>query len=519
MRSLPSRCGLPPTSNRARLSILLLASFCALGLGLGAVPAIAQSPDAPPYFAVVGGTVHTVGGEVIDGGTVLIENGLITAVGTELDIPKTARVIDAEGLSLYPGLIDATSTVGAASPGGRGGGAGGRGASSGGRGGSSSDGESRPYSTGPEDRPGTTPWRVAAHQLDAESEAIETWREGGFTTVLLHAEGGIFPGQASLVNLAGERPSHMVLRPTAALPIDIEGGGYRGFPGSLMGRLAYIHQLFADAEHYERAWSAYESDPRGQERPHYDRTLEPLVRARAEGWPVLIPAAWSKEIVRALELGEALGVRTIVEGAHQGYAAVDRLRAADATVLVSVDWPERSPDADPDEPEPLRVLEMRDRAPSTPQALHEAGVAFALVSGGAKSPGDVLAGARAAIEAGLPADAALRALTLSPASIFGIDDRLGSVEVGKIANLVVTEGDLFAEKSKVRHVFVDGRLYSLPVADEADDDGADDADGKDARRGKKRRPGNAEWLDAFGDDGHPHDHSHDHEPHCGEDRR
>jgi imidazolonepropionase-like amidohydrolase len=307
----------------------------------------------------------------------------------------------------------------------------------------------------------------------------------------------------------------MVLKPSAALPIRLDGGGYRGFPGSLMGQIAYVRQLFLDADHYAVAWADYEAAPTGVERPHYDRSLEPLVRAKAEGWPVLIPAAWSKEIVRAIRLGEQLGVHAIIEGAHQGYAAIDVLKEAGVPVLVSVDWPERSKDADPDEVDPLRVLDMRDRAPSTPAALHLAGIPFALVSGDAKDPSDVLAGVRKAIEAGLPADAALRALTLTPAELFGVDDRLGSLEPGKIANLVVTEGELFDEKAKVRHVFVDGRLFSLPAKDEEEDEG-DDGDGKTK---KKRRPGNAAWAEAFGDAIYDHDHGHDHGHPHGEDIR
>jgi imidazolonepropionase-like amidohydrolase len=130
-------------------------------------------------------------------------------------------------------------------------------------------------------------------------------------------------------------------------------------------------------------------------------------------------------------------------------------------VLVNLKWPERERDADPEAEEPLRVLRLRDRAPSAPAALQKAGVKFAFYFEGTGVPKDALKNAKKAIDAGLPADAALRAFTLNAAEILGVGDRLGSIEPGKIANLVVTDGDLFTEKSKVKMTFVDGRRYEV----------------------------------------------------------
>jgi imidazolonepropionase-like amidohydrolase len=131
-------------------------------------------------------------------------------------------------------------------------------------------------------------------------------------------------------------------------------------------------------------------------------------------------------------------------------------------VLVSAKWPEKAKDADPEAEELLRVLELRERAPAVPAALAAQKVTFAFYSDGLAGPKEVLANVRKAIDAGLPADAALRAMTLDAAQIYGVADRLGSLETGKIANLIVTHGALFDEKTTVEHVFVDGERFDVP---------------------------------------------------------
>ncbi len=449
-------CPLKSFGPRARLAARAVAALGLAALLLG-LPSLgqAQTPKQVPYFAIQNARLVTVSGEVIERGTIVVANGLIEAIGTDVAIPPEAWVIDGAGLTVYPGLIDSLATLGlqAPEPEGR----------------AAAPGAGRPtqarrprISRGPEDRPATTPWERAADKLNTSDKRLENWRKAGFTTAVTSPDKGTFPGQAALINLAGQRPNQMVVKTPVALRVTLTPpGNFRSFPGSLMGVLAYIKQVFLDAEHYGQAWQIYEAAPRGLERPAYDRSLAPIHQAVESGWPVLIPATWAKEIQRALTLGETVKVNTLIYGVHQGYQAADALAAKNVPVLVSLKWPEKAKDADPEAEEPLRVLRFRDRAPSTPAALHMAGVKFAFYSGGLTNPKTILKNARKAIEAGLPAEAALRAFTLSAAEIFGVSDRLGSLEVGKIANLTVTDGDLFAEKIKVKMVFIDGRKYEL----------------------------------------------------------
>lgn len=432
-----------------------------------------DTPRPPPYYAITGARIVPVSGPAIEGGTVVIGHGLIQAVGVDVPVPAEAWVIDGEGLTVYPGLIDGLSDLGLRS----GGGGGQAGGSPGPSTPPARQGEEGQGAQGPEDRPATTPWRSAADELDEEDGRLETWREGGFTGALSVPDDGIVAGQGALIALAGE-PDEMVVSTPVALRLNLESpGGWTSYPGSLFGVLSYIEQLFLDADRYARALSAYEASPRGAERPRYDRTLEPVNRAIRERWAVLIPGDEPREIRRAVELGNEIGARTVIYGAREAYEVADELAGAEVAVLVNLDWPEKSRDADPEGEESLEELQRRAEAPSTPAALASAGVPFAFYSGDLGTPRQVLENARKAIEAGLAEETALRALTLGPAEIYGVADRLGSVEPGKIANLVVTEGGLFDEGTKVRMVFVDGRKFERREEDRPSEPPAVDVTG------------------------------------------
>lgn len=445
------RSGWKRQAGTALLCLLLPAWF---------VPGLAgtEEPSEPPFFAVTNARIVTAAGPVIEKGTVVIAKGLISAVGPEAVVPPEAWVIDGEGLTVYPGLVDALSSVGlkTESP-----------PAGAGRPGRSAPSEnSRPDSqpAGPQDRPAASPWKNAAEEFQPSDPRIETWRNGGFTSAVVVPEEGIFPGQAAVMNLGGEKSGQMTVSGPAALLIRFQRAG-RSFPGSLMGMIAYVRQMFLDAEQYQTAWSVYMKNPLGIARPAYDRALEPLVDTRTNGRPILLPGNLDREIRRAVDLGREIGMRTIVYGGQQGYASPDWIRKSGAPVLISTKWPEESKDADPDAEVALQTLRFRDRAPSSPAALEQAGVAFAFYSDGVKSPTEMLAGVRRAVEAGLTEEAAVKALTLNPARIFGVDDRLGSLEVGKIANLVVTDENIFRKDAKIRMVFVDGRKYAVRESD------------------------------------------------------
>ncbi len=426
---------------------------------LAAAPQMRAQGGEPQYFAIRGAKIVPVSGPPMENATVVMAHGVITAIGKDVAIPPDAWIIEGKGLTVYPGLFDAFTDVGlptaAPAPGASEAGGGGRR--------TAPTGE---ISRGPEDRPGTTPWRSAADDVSLSDKRIESWRNSGFTTVVSAPKGGMFPGQAAVLDLAGDRASEMVVKTPVAFPVSLQpSGGFGNFPGALMGALAYVHQVWLDTDWSAQVQAMYEKNPRGVARPRYDRTEAVLGQAIEDHTLVLIPANNSVQLRRALhlvdlwKLDDEDHVDGVVYGGQMAYEVASEFAAKKVPVLVNLKWPEAEKDADPDDKPSLRTLRFRDKAPSSPAALAKAGVPFAFYSGGITAPKDILKAAKKSIDAGLAPDAALRALTLTPAEIYRVADRMGSIEAGKIANLIVTDGDLFDEKTKIKMVFVDGKRF------------------------------------------------------------
>ena len=424
---------------------------------------------ADPPIAIQNARIVTVSGPVIARGTVVIRRGLIEAVGENVTIPADAAVMAGEGLTVYPGLIDSLTNVGIPSlappavP------------VNGGRGGAAPVVAAPatapvPRAMGPEDRPRTTSWALAADELQNNDRRMEIIRGAGVTTTATFPTRGIFGGQGALVNLvSGEKPGAMVmLSPIgqyAALNLGTPGpgGGNSGFPASLMGVIAYIRQIYLDLDHYNLVKAAYAKDPRGMQRPQYDQALEGLGASRR----LLLPANRLVEVDRMLRLGAELKQNTVLYGGIEAYRPEvgELLKKTNTALLVNLRWPERGRDSNPDEDGTMRTLDQHEKAPSAPAALRKAGAKFAFYSGGIEQPRDLNRAVKRAIDAGLSREDAVRALTLSPAEIYGVADRVGSVEKGKIANLVITRGDIFEDRTTVEMVIVDGKKYTpLPEA-------------------------------------------------------
>jgi imidazolonepropionase-like amidohydrolase len=432
------------------------------------VVATAAAPRADSgSFAITNARIVPVSGPAIDRGTIIVSHGVISALGATVQVPADAWVIDGKGLTVYPGLIDALTDLGLPQPAQPAtGGAGGRGA--GGRPAAAiaaaQAAQAQPPAHGPQDRPASTPWVQAADEIKVDDTRFEAWRGAGFTTALSAPKTGIFPGQGAVINLANQRPGEIVVLSPATFQINMTPpGSFGSFPGALMGVIAYVRQVYLDVQHDAEVRKAYEAARPGVERPTYDRTIHAVAEAQAAGRPTLMPATTPVQIDRELKLADEWKIKPVLYGLHEGYRSIDRIAAHKTPVLVSLKWPERDPNGDPDANVSLTVLRERDRAPGTPAALQKAGVKFAFYSDGAQ-PKDAIKNVRKAIDAGLSNDAALKALTQNAADILGVGARLGSLEPGKVANLIVTDGDLFAENTKVKMVFVDGAKYEVREA-------------------------------------------------------
>ena len=416
-----------------------------------AVSANAQS------YAITNARIVTVSGATIDKGTIVVRNGLIDAVGANVATPADAQVFDATGLTVYPGFIDALTNLGlpqTAVPtggGGRGGGGG-----------------PQPQATTAAPQPasnsnypaGLRPEETADADLKAGEAQFEANRLGGFTTALSVGRTGIFNGQSAVINLAGESVSDMVIRSPFAEHVSFVTVGGGNYPTSLLGTFAALRQMLYDAQRLQDWEKAYAVNPKGMKRPDADKSLEALFPIVNGKMPVVFNANTEREIIRAVDLIKEFKLNGIIAGGQEAWKVADRLKANNVAVLLSLNFPKRTTAAAPDaDPESLETLRLRAETPKGPGKLAAAGVKFAFESGGVTTLADFFTNAGKAVENGLSKEAAIRAMTLGSAEILGVDNRLGSIEAGKIANLAIVKGDLFGRDKFVPQIIIDGKVF------------------------------------------------------------
>lgn len=413
---------------------------------IGLFSAIAVSAQT---YAITNARIVTVSGVSIEKGTVVVRNGLIESVGADAKAPADAQVFDGTGLTVYPGFIDALTNLGIQTPptptGQQPGGA-----------------QPPPQATQSNSNypTGLRPEDAAFDTLKAGDAQFETNRNAGFTTVLTVGRTGIFNGQSAVINLAGDSVSAMVIKAPFAYHISFTTVGGGQYPTSLMGTFSALRQMLLDAQRLQEIQKMYAADPRGIKRPDADRSLEALFPVINRQIPVVFNANREIEIIRALDLAKEFNLRVILAGGQEAWKVTDRLKAQDVPVLLSLNFPKRTAAASPEaDPETMELLRLRAEAPKGAGRLVAAGVKFAFQSDGMRTIGDFFTNAGKAVEGGLNKDTAVRAMTLSAAEILGVENRLGSIETGKIANLAVVKGDLFGKDKHVTHLFVDGKFF------------------------------------------------------------
>ncbi len=456
------------------IRLLTITTGAVLAATLTLDPLGAMSPFAPTYV-VRGARIFTAAGAPIENGTIVLRNGVIEDIGAGVAAPADAVVIEGNGMNVYPGLIDmgneAPLDTGDAPTGGRGG--------------------APTFATLEEAerakrvtimRPD---FKSADNLRTSSNPALTQLASAGVTTVLAVPSGGIFKGQSALVNvvipaddpqigsLADYRKGLGVVKSPVAMHINMAGrGGGQGYPNSLLGSIAFTRQGLLDAQ-WQRDAAAHFTRTGGRgPRPLIEPALDSLQPALARQMPSAFDAMEPREIDRVLAMAAEFNLDPIVVGASGAAERTAELQKAKARVILSANFPTgrgggggagggggRGGGGGPS----LAQLKAQAAAPKTPAALAQANVPFAVTSGGANPSEFVRNMGRAIKEGGLAADAALRAVTIDAARLAGAADRVGSLEKGKIANLVVTQGDIF-DGGTVRHVFIDGRPVDLEAS-------------------------------------------------------
>lgn len=442
---------------------LLVLTVAALG-GTRAAAAQSQSRDnLTGVWALTNARIETVTRGTIERGTIVVRNGVIEAVGASVNPPADAQIMDLSGKTVVPAFIDLTSSLGVRQPAdaGRGGGRG---------------GPPQPIPGFPNAEPDVTtevrmvglePDRVIAKELNIAATDARGLREYGIGAVLVAPSRGLFRGLSALVPLRDDTASRWIVKSPVALHV-----GYQTVPGeypsNLLGVIAYQRQALYDAQRHALVLDRYKANPRGMPRTAHNAELEALVPVVKGEMPVFIAASSENEILRALALQKEFNIKLHVVGAVEAFRAVNALKTARPPV-VTVDFPtpqqttgwqyHMSTRRDPAD-SATRVAAATRLIEGNAAALHAAGIRFALASGGLPV-NTFMENVRKAIAAGLPRATALEALTIRAAEVAGVEAQLGSIETGKIANLLVVQGEPLTASARIEGVFVDGLQYDV----------------------------------------------------------
>ena len=419
-----------------------------------------QAPAPGGAWALTNARIETVTKGTIEKGTIVIRDGIIEAVGANVTPPSDARVVDLAGRTVYPGFIDLTSSMGLPTPPPQQSGFGGGG---GGGGGGANAGAPARYI-------GLEPGRVIANEVAPQAADIRASRDAGITASLVAPSRGAFRGLSALIPMRDDSSAHYVVKAPVAMHMGFQGVAGR-YPGTLLGVIAYERQQLYDAQRHGQLMDRYKAGQRGVPRPSYDANLDALVPVVRGQLPAFFAANNENEIRRAIDIAKEFDLKLTVVGATEAFRALDVLKGT-RPVVVSVDFPQavevtgwayRGAQRRELNDSATRDGAVRKIVEANAATLHKGGVRFALAPGALK-PNDFMATVHKAIAAGLPREVAVEALTIRAAEIAGVADQLGSIETGKIADLVIADGPPLGDNTRIRTVFVDGIDYDVVPA-------------------------------------------------------
>lgn len=419
-------------------------------------------------YAITNVNIIQAPGRKIDMGTILVKDGIIKAVGKTVSIPPEAIVIKADSMYVYAGFIDGLSRVGVIKP-------------------KEETNRERPKDPGnpTNERAGITPQNDVRNELNPADKSLEELRSVGFTTAHVVPYGGMLPGNGSIILLGGSSADNMVLASKTAFYSELTSA-QRVYPSTIIGVMAKWRELYRQASLSKNYETLYASNRAGLERPTTDRVLEAFYPVIDKRQPVLFKSEKILDIQRVLTLQGDFGFSLMLADVKEGWDVTNKIKAANAKTFLSLDLPEAKKEVKEgdkkegdkkDDKKAKSAVELEKEAlekrkeeftakyTAQPAVFQKAGIAFGFSSLSAK-PKDIPANLRRMIAAGLTEDQALAALTTTPAQLLGLSDRMGSIDNGKMANLVISDKSYFNEKAKVRYVFVDGQLYTLDVKEE-----------------------------------------------------
>ncbi len=441
---------------KAFCSIALLMAFLLSAVGTAQIqPAVGIRQNTPDVHAFVNAKIVLAPGKVVEKGTLLVRGGIIEAVGPNVPVPPDARVWDMTGMTIYAGFIDSYSDIGMPKkpqPG------------------DAQEGmRSRRAAPAASEQRGPKHWNdnvLSSQNADElfmpDPKAAEKMRGIGFTTAHVVPQMGILRGSTALFSLGDGTANQLLVKSHIAQDITFEISFGSGYPNSLMGAIALIRQTMLDAQWQKMAMKAAAEYP-NEPRPEFVSDLAALEDAMAGKQPIMFESTDEISILRAEKIAKEFSVKSWMCGSGYEYRQIDAVKQTGAPILLPVNFPDAPSVQVPEEAINIDLEELRywDEAPENPRKLQEAGITFAFTTAKLKDADKFLGNLRTAVKRGLSPEAALAALTVTPAKLFGVEKRLGTLEQGKMANFVVTDGDLFSEKTKIRETWVDGKRYPV----------------------------------------------------------
>lgn len=391
-------------------------------------------------YAFTHATIYKDAGTVLQGATMVIRKGRIVAVGTDVKAPQEAIVTDCKGKYIYPSFIDLYSDYGIAQP-------------------------QRPprdfnyYSSVQfnSSEKGAYGWNQAIKSnvhaseiFSAEEAKAKSLRDMGFGVVLTHQKDGIARGTGALVSLADDKENLLLIRPKAAALFSFnKGTSTQSYPGSLMGSIALLRQTFLDGQ-----W--YKSKPATEG-----------VNLSLDAWndnlglPKIFDAGEKWNDLRADRIGDEFGYQFIIKGGVNEYQRINEMKVSQAAFILPLNFPQTMDVEDPNDARfiDLATLKHWEMAPTNPSAFEKAGILFSITADGAKDARQLYNNMRKALDNGLTEKAALDALTKNPAMMLGVYNETGSLEAGKLANFIITNGPLFNEKTTILQNWALGKKY------------------------------------------------------------
>jgi len=416
-------------------TILILSSFQA---------DLRSEDDLHRVWAVKDCRIVTQAGAPIEKGAVVIRNGLIEAVGQSISIPQDAEVIDGSELTVYPGLIDALGQSLIKLP-------------------EEKFDPTKVYTGQFTDKDrGITPELKAFDHFQISKSSLEKYHKFGFTTAHVMPQKGIFTGQSSVFSLSDlDKEANVILKDNF-LGIGFSPSSFMVYPNSLMGVVSLLRQKLSDASHYQMLVSRWAKEMNGIPRPPYDAKLDILSDYATGQKTVAFLCRNQHDIRRALSMAAELKLNFFIcDVGNEAFRVIPELKKSKAKVLCPVNFKMPGTSVHGKIGKAERERAEKDIYVKNPAQLEEAGIPFAFSSLGTDDPKSFIEGVQKAVENGVSPQKALDTLTSTAANFLGVEKALGTVEPGKIANLILVQGEILTSDAKVKHVFVDGKRFEI----------------------------------------------------------